>query len=193
LEKYNRSRIIQIAVKIVEYTEGKGIIVASHDYIVKPAGFKVANAAIHKITQEIADEKGVEFVTVMGKIKDDLLTCDVLVAHNILFDKNVLLSELFRYNLHDFVVKINSMKEFCTSRNCDGITNLRCSYGLKQPKLVELYKFLFKSEPKNLHNAMDDVNTTIDCFNEMLRREMLIMDPNGVVTVIAKYRPKGRK
>jgi DNA polymerase-3 subunit alpha len=188
LDKYARSRIIQIAVKIVEYTEGKGVTVATYDHIIKPVEFKVANTNFHKITQKMAEEQGIEFVTVMDKIKGDLLTCDVFVAHNVLFDKNVLLSELFRYKLHDLVSKVDSMKEFCTSRNCDGITKLQCSHGLKQPKLGELYKFLFKTEPKNLHNALADVNTCIDCFNEMLMREMVIMDSNGVITVSEKYR-----
>ncbi len=190
LKKYEKSRIIQIAVKIVEYSEGKERIVATHDYIIKPDGFKVANTKFHGITQEIAEEQGTGFVTVMERIKGDLLTCDVFVAHNVLFDKNVLLSELFRYNLHDLVRKIDSMKEFCTSSNCDGITKLQCGYGTKQPKLGELYKFLFKSEPKNLHNALADVDTCIACFNEMLRREMIIMDSQGTVTVSEKYRAR---
>lgn len=179
---YDRSRIVQIGMVIVDYENDESKVVAEHDYIIRPNGFQIANSHIHGITQAIAEEKGIGFIPAMDKIQNDLIGCDVLIAHNIIFDKNVLLSELHRYGLSELVYKVNMMKEFCTSKGCTDVTKIRYNMlEFKQPKLIELYKFLFKKEPANLHNAINDVKAMVECFNELLKRKILMMDKKGNV------------
>ena len=38
---------------------------------------------------------------------------------------------------------------------------------LKFPKLIELHQKLFNSEPKNLHNSLNDIMVTLRCFIKM--------------------------
>jgi DNA polymerase-3 subunit epsilon len=179
---YDSSRIVQIAVIIYDIdeknpTESK--YVAEHTYIVKPDEFDILNSNIHGITQEMATFTGVPFGDIVNVILPDLKTCDSLVAHNILFDKNVLLSELHRYRFTEVIYMINRMGSFCTSEQCKSVTKIKCksknSKYYKQPKLSELYKFLMKKDMKNAHNALADTQALVECFLTMLKNQQLVI------------------
>jgi DNA polymerase III epsilon subunit-like protein len=176
---YDTSRIVQIALITYDFIETDGTVeykmVSEHDYIIKPDRFVIRNAHIHHITQEIADAAGITFAAMIEKIKPDILRCDLLVAHNILFDKNVLLSELHRYSMNDMVHKVLYTKTFCTSVGCRNITRLKKRAGeYKQPKLAELYKFLFDKDAVELHNALNDTRAMVLCFFEMVKRKLIV-------------------
>jgi DNA polymerase III epsilon subunit-like protein len=97
--------------------------------------------------------------------------CNMLVAHNSKFDRTILLSELFRYQLFDSINIVKSLKDFCTCRSSVNITKIPFnSRQYKLPKLKELYKFLFNEEVKNLHNALHDTRATVKCFLEIFAR-----------------------
>lgn len=195
LKYYENARIVQIALLIYDVPDStspshveedeKRIgskkenvdckLVAEHTYVVKPDGFEIRNSHIHRIDTATALFAGIEFKEVINKIWDDLKACDVLIAHNILFDKNVLLSELHRYGFNEQIYKINAMKYFCTSKGCTNITRIR--YNLlefKQPKLSELYKFLFKKELQDAHDALVDTKALVDCFMELRKRRLIV-------------------
>jgi hypothetical protein len=177
LHYYNSSRIIQIAVIIydVDVKTGEFKLVNQHSYIIKPDGFSINNAHIHRITNGIANTTGVSFVDAMNRLKDDFISCDTLIAHNVLFDKNVLLSELHRYKLDLLIYAVNKMHYFCTSYGCQNITKIKCyAKKFKQPRLTELYKFLFKKDIVNAHDAMVDTRALADCFIEMYKKKLIV-------------------
>ncbi len=178
LKFYDNARIVQIAVVIYdidETTNTERKRVTEHTYIIKPDGFEIRNSHIHRISHAMALFAGVPFKEVMEKIMPDLFACDVFIAHNILFDRNVLLSELHRYNMINIIYKINSMKYFCTSKGCKNITKIRYNASeFKQPKLSELYKFLFKKEMLDAHDALVDTNVLIECFMELRKRRLVV-------------------
>ena len=149
-------------------------IIEKYDYIIKPVGFEIRNHAVHGITHAAASSAGIEFKTAIDNMQAHILTCDTLIAHNILFDKNILLSELSRINKQQIMQHILSMKSFCTSEECASITKIRYNqHKYKQPKLIELYMFLFGHIPDGLHNAIHDIENTAMCFFELLKRKLI--------------------
>ena len=151
-------------------------LIKEHNYIIKPDNYEIKNDKIHNISHQMAEFVGIPFIDAIKNIKDDLATGDLLVAHNLIFDKNVLLSELYRYNLHDECKLVNDLPTFCTSVNCAHITKIRYNNReFKQPKLSELYRHLFNSDATNLHDALQDTRVMVKIFFELLRRKIIVL------------------
>jgi hypothetical protein len=150
-------------------------VLSKHDYIIKPDEFEIKNHNIHGITNETAVFAGITLAEAKEKIKKDILNCETLVAHNIIFDKNILLSELYRIHENELINHINNMSTFCTSKGCADVTKIRYnSTKYKQPKLVELYNHLFGLNINNgLHNAIYDIENTVLCFAELVNRKYI--------------------
>ena len=175
LKSYDSSRIVQMSLLIYDVVGEVFTLVADHTYIIKPDGFIINNAHIHRISNTIATLAGIPFVDVIANIKNDLLQCDTLIAHNILFDKNILLSELHRYNQQEVIYAINRMHHFCTSKGCTNITKIRYNAReFKQPKLSELYKFVFKRDLLNAHDASVDTKALAACFIELYKKKLIV-------------------
>jgi DNA polymerase-3 subunit alpha len=174
LQYYNSSRIVQIGMQIYQYDEKSNhTLIAEYDYIIKPDMFEINNSHIHKITQEIAISKGIDFIQAIKNIKHEFKTASLIVAHNALFDTNIILSEMFRYGLISYIDEFAKIPVFCTSRQTTNLLKLRYNKTqYKQPKLIELYRWLFKSNaPNNLHNALQDTKVLSKCFFELLDKK----------------------
>ena len=67
---------------------------------------------IHGITNEIMNEKGVDLLGVIAKFYDDLHRADICVAHNLKFDKSMIMVESARLNISSelFENKINFIR-----------------------------------------------------------------------------------
>jgi hypothetical protein len=61
----------------------------------------------------------------------------------------------------------DNVKSFCTMKETIDILNLPRK---KRPKLSELYYFLFNKHFDNAHDAMADIESTKDCFIELVKR-----------------------
>jgi DNA polymerase III epsilon subunit-like protein len=72
-------------------TDGKAMV-ETKSYIIKPDGWTIPpeSTKIHKITMAIAQKKGVSLLSVLHEFQNDLNRCDVYIAHNMEFDKNVM-------------------------------------------------------------------------------------------------------
>ena len=100
-----------------------------------------------------------------------------IVAHNIIFDKKVVVYsskcmgipkediKLFEdiVNKHGFCTK-ESSTDLCKIPNTSGY--YADTGGYKWPKLEELYKFLFGEEAGQTHYANDDVEMLIKCYKK---------------------------
>jgi len=94
------------------------------------------------------------------------------------FDANILLSELYRYGLYAIVEDFSNIPQFCTSLNTAPIIKLKFNKKqYKEPKLKELYKWLFKVDLNNddLHNALADTRFLSECFFELLKRNFFVL------------------
>lgn len=129
---------------------------------------------IHGITNKISCEQGKPIKDVILRFSDYIGKSDILVAHNLQFDKRIIIKEYERleypnyFNLYNKIYydTMTNGKELCqiyiNGRN-------RRPY-LKFPKLTELYIKLFGEDTlaiSNAHNAIIDVIMTMRCYLRM--------------------------
>jgi len=94
LQAFDEARLVSIA-WVLEAADGSKI---NRSYLIRPEGFEIPAVAtgIHGITTEMALANGVDFATMAVQLDEDLADTELLVAHNVEFDKAILKSELFR-------------------------------------------------------------------------------------------------
>lgn len=151
------------------------------DYIIKPVNFTIPSVSsnIHGISQEKALTSGENLVEILEKFKDDMRVCDYLVAHNLDFDKNVLLSEFARLGDGNGISIVDKIQKICTKTESTIFCKLRpFRYGhWKWPKLSELYYILFSSpvDHNKTHNSKYDVEVLKACFFGLLNRGLITL------------------
>jgi DNA polymerase III subunit epsilon len=168
LDKYDTARIVSISWIVLDATLNN---VCCEYHVVKPEGFEVpeASSRIHGITHQYALANGITLDDVFSKIAFTMRKhqCNTVVSHNIFFDRNVLLSELYRNSKYNgLFYNIMKMDLFCTMQR--GKTLMKNN---KNPKLKELYEFLFNMELKNAHNALHDTMNCAECFKAIIHSE----------------------
>ena len=170
LEKYNSSRLLSICWQVYEDTQ----LVSNNYFIINTSDFTIDNNSksceINGITQEIALEKGIDIKEVFTKLAADLINIERLVAHNINFDVNIILSELYRNNSLNTIKLLLSKNLYCTMINGKNIAKVtfKNSTNIKLPKLIELYKHFYNEEFQDAHNAEADVYACAKCYFKMV-------------------------
>lgn len=157
-EKYNGCRVIEIAYII--YSDK--IIEKEYSSLVIPDGFKIENSQFHGITEDKANENGNNINIILEEMMKDLENVDCIISHNINFDINIVLSEAYRYGHTNIASKIENIKKLCTMF----LGKLKMKQR-KNPKLVELYKFLFGKEVIQEHRALSDTKICAECYFKM--------------------------
>ena len=101
-EMYNSSRIVEMGYRILSL-ETNDLRVQFHSYI-HHENLDIQNSHIHGITNEEA-LTGFDIKEMLQILEKDFIRHDIkrIVAHNIEFDINILLSECFRYG-HDSLI-----------------------------------------------------------------------------------------
>ncbi len=144
-------------------------------YIIKPLNWVIPDDSIkiHGITNEKAHSQGTDLAKVVGEFLAE--SYDVLVAHNLEFDFNVLHNAV-RWDLE---LPFSSLykKMSCTMELSRDICKIRNTFGsYKSPKLSELYEYVFKKSPnkESLHTSIYDVLilTEIIQHSDELRSKM---------------------
>tara|TARA_X000001036_G_scaffold355051_2_gene336796 strand:- start:16417 stop:17055 length:639 start_codon:yes stop_codon:yes gene_type:complete len=174
-EDYESCRLVQLAWIVVR--DGETLLEKS--YFVKPEGFVMSEgaSAINGITTERATLDGISFDLVLNEFVNDMKNLGVthLVAHNLNFDKSVLLSEFARRAGHsDNIDIVKNLKEVCTmecGREYAKIPLPSNHAKYKAPKLTELYSSLFGRVMREKHDALYDTQKCAECYNKM--REMV--------------------
>lgn len=159
-------------------TKDDGMILSTFYAIILPEYWTIPkdSTCVHGITNEDALEHGVPLKNVLDNLVPFLESTRVqVIAHNIHFDKNVIINALkWRLNKSTDNLFKNT---FCTMESGRNITRLpgigRDKY--RCPKLSFLYKQLFGKEPElDLHNALHD---TIICMNIYFKLKTLQSEP----------------
>jgi DNA polymerase III epsilon subunit-like protein len=177
--------ILQLAWCLVETQEdGEFHICDSYSLILNPGDiiWNEESAAIHGITPGRVQSEGIPSVQALNQFKQIMSTAHVLIAHNLAFDKSVLRAEYYRLNKDESFDWWPSY-EYCTMEATKHLTKLPFPNGragrpndpFKLPKLVELHTYLF-GDPGTyvFHDALNDVKCTMACFQEMLRRRLVV-------------------
>jgi len=145
------------------------------DHIIRlPEGLGICpeSTAIHGITTEQMLSEGENINRILDMFMDDVQSCTILIAHNLKFDKSVVMVEQIRNNYTTLLSDLRK-QEYCTmmkGRLAAGIRVYnryfkRMEY--KYPKLVELHSKLFNSKPNNLHNSLIDILVCFRCFGKL--------------------------
>jgi len=71
-------------------------------HIIKPRSMYISPETIiyHGITQEMANEQGIDPEIVINEFKNDLIKIDIIVSHNVDFHLKTILAESVRYNIN---------------------------------------------------------------------------------------------
>jgi DNA polymerase III epsilon subunit-like protein len=165
----NWPRLVQLAYL---FYDDDGNEIEGGDFIIKPDNFTipVESSKIHRITNEIAQEKGVDLKIVMEKFKELIEKSTKLVAHNMAFDEKIVGAEFLRCGMIDFV---STKPKICTMLKTVNVCKLEGKFGYKWPKLFELHQYLFDEDFAEAHNAAADINATAKCFWELKHRGIL--------------------
>ncbi len=169
-EAYKTCRIVSIAWTLL----GAGPTYEKIGYgyhVIKPRDFKIPKEAtdIHGITNEYANENGVDFSSILEHMWKDMSKCSHLVAHNISFDFGVVLHELSLQRGIAGRQMINKM--FSMDRICTMLQGKKHMKVKKFPKLIELYAHMFNGALlQGAHNAQVDTDCCADCYREMQKQ-----------------------
>lgn len=99
---------------------------------------------------------------------------DIVVAHNIEYDRDVISYELERlWRAGEFHPK----QSLCTMRSSTDYCQLQWrGLSYKPPRLNELYRHLFGTWFEWAHNAMVDVKATAEALGELVKRGVIILE-----------------
>jgi len=165
--------IVQLSYILYD-TESNMIIDYSDNIIKLSKGIIISkeSEAIHRISNQMCQEKGIDIKNELVEFNNTLLKADVVIGHNISFDKRMIMVECIRHKLQQNFTR-NGIKrsEYCTMKNgvniCKIVVQGRNGEYFKYPKLMELHKYLFNTIPDGLHNSMVDVLACLRCYGKM--------------------------
>jgi DNA polymerase III epsilon subunit-like protein len=151
-----------------------GDIIKERSYLIKPDGWVIPKEKFfidNGMSTERNEMLGEPVASVLSIFIEDMQDCEVLVAHNMTFDYNILGAEMIR-------AKMRSEKKLlrvCTMESTTNFCALPGGYkgSFKWPKLEELHEKLFGCKFDNAHDAMGDVKATADSFFECLKRGII--------------------
>jgi DNA polymerase III subunit epsilon len=132
---------------------------------------------IHGITNNISMIRGIEIDKALDVFDKALKKADVVVGHNISFDKRLYMVETIRRKRRQyFTVNKEKKEEYCTMKQGKDVCKIeKVSYKgdkyYKYPTLTELYYSLFKKTPEGVHNAFNDVLACFRCYYKMTQNK----------------------
>ena len=194
LDTFRWPYIVQLS--FIYYDSEINDIIEYYDTIIKlPENITIPEDSIniHGITNEAMREKGISIRTALKKFNDILKDCDIVVAHNISFDKRMIMVECIRNKISQYFTRGQDIKpEFCTMKNSKNIckikmVNFKGEEYFKSPKLSELYTFIFKEEPKNLHNSFVDILLCLRCYFAIIENKDIIIN-NDIKKLFLEYK-----
>jgi len=188
--------ILQLAFVCYDLNEQR--IVQKYDSLVNiPKEVEISDFVVNLtgITKSMCEETGKPILQVLQDFYQAYMWCDELVAHNIEFDREMILLEIERYRrqitdhtpecftlFSPMYERVNNVDIYCTMKKGMSVSALETKpqeptttstvpkkITKKWPKLIELYTSLFPNDPlpTNMHNAMVDVLTCLRCYLKM--------------------------
>jgi DNA polymerase III subunit epsilon len=160
--------IVQLSY-IVFDCEKKSILHKVDHLIQLPKGITIPESAtaIHRVTNEMCVNNGIDIKVALKEFNTYAKLANRVVAHNISFDKRLIIVESIRNNMLSIFTKQPAI--YCTMKS----TTKKCkierkfkdgSTYYKYPTLSELHMHLFQTIPKGTHNALNDVLICLRCY-----------------------------
>lgn len=135
-------------------------------------------AAVHGIS-EVEARSGTPACAGLQELQAALREANVVVAHNLAFDKPILRAAAHREGIRDFWPK--GLQEFCTMEGTRDLLRLPPGHEKatrwKAPRLNELHTWLFGHpydiSGATLHSSASDVQCLASCLTALLARGLL--------------------
>jgi len=162
--------LVQLSALVLDVEDQR--VRQSMNLIVSPAGWSIPDETvrIHGITEDYAAQWGQD----EKKVLDTFLELWAggnqhpleRVAHNAAFDKNIITTAIGRhYGEGDLLDTWVAARDTCTMQTAKPIVQARNVKGaIKNPTLMETYKFFFNEEFDRVHTANADVVATMSIF-----------------------------
>lgn len=177
----NWPRVLQIAWQLWELVGGSFTKLSEVSFLIQPDPEMIWDAGaekIHKLSRDRLCAEGLPGARVFGEFRAILEHAHVVVAHNIAFDRPVILAECLRaFGGSDW--KWWWQIEYCTCENTKSICKLpskrpSAADPYKRPRLQELYEFLHGvGATFDFHNAVADTECLVQCFQKLLERRLV--------------------
>ena len=152
LEYFQSARLINLGYTI----QTKDRIIKEVDFLIRPKDFHVPPNQISGITQEEVDLKGISLENCFTQLKQDLTQVDLVVAHNLQFDRSILLSEAYRIGDDSLIQLLQQIPNYCTMIHGKGL------------KLSTLYQNLCGETVNQNHRALEDARLCARCYWNLL-------------------------
>jgi DNA polymerase III epsilon subunit-like protein len=157
----------------------------TNDVVIKNYYIKINNDVVislgsfekHNITREYLHIHGIDIVTALNEFNELVNISDVIVGHNISFDKRMVFVECLKNKITQHFTKYTNnipirKTEFCTMRKttefCNIVRHTKTTNKpyFKTPSISELYLILFPESklPTELHNSLVDTLITLKCY-----------------------------
>lgn len=167
--------IVQLS--YVLFDTDQNAITDCQDVLIKQRdGVKIDPKAqeVHGISLEKCATNGIYISDALDMFDSALKEADLVVGHNISFDKRMMMVEAIRQHRSQYFTCNGVRKqEFCTMKNGVNLCRIlainqqtRETY-FKYPKLFELHEKLFNYKPAGLHDSLADVLICLRCFLQM--------------------------
>jgi DNA polymerase-3 subunit alpha len=183
-KNWDTARLVQVAWEMYNaYERKERIIQKSH--IIKPDGFEIPEVVvnIHGISTERAHAEGVPLNYFLKNLYTLLEHKPIIVAHNMQFDSDIILAELYRAQAaatlngpdpdtdidHAKITEMISMWNAC-EKHCTML--MGTLPGQRWPKLAALYERCFHRPPEGeMHRADNDVRACTDIYFYLMKTE----------------------
>ncbi len=161
------ARIVQLAAVL---SDASGRIMGQMCVLIQPDGWDVpADAqAVHGISTEECRRFGVPLIAALRAYNRFEELADLLVAHNVDYDRSVLFAEHMRCGVPCRIRLCPGypwhLPTFCTMKAGTDICRIPGVRGYKWPRLEELHRHCFGTLPDGAHDALGDVLATMKCY-----------------------------
>lgn len=168
----HQPHLVQLGAQLLD---DKFVVRAELNLIIRPRGFQIpaTAAAVHGITQDIAETFGVELDRALGLFTEMRLKARAFVAHNFQFDELVISTAYHRAGEignqwldgdQDKVCTMRAMTPICQLPNLNGYSDF------KWPTLQEAHKRAFGEPFEGAHDAMADVRACARIYKWITER-----------------------
>jgi DNA polymerase III epsilon subunit-like protein len=138
-------------------------------------------SSINHITRERCLAEGVDIKDVLNEFNEQLDMSDIIVAHNLEFDINILNYEYMRNDITFNYISKPKEQSYCTMVHGTPLCRITKSNSkgkyYKWPKLEELHYHLFGKSLQNMHDAYNDLIICLRCYL-MMNFQVDITDKN---------------
>jgi len=157
--------IVQLSYILFDCTQNK--ILRNVDDIIKVENIPASSTEIHKITQDMSNTQGISIQEALHRFNKVAKQATRLIAHNIQFDKKLIIVESIRNKIAS--VFVNKPSLYCTMKSTINICKIEKEWPdgskyFKYPTLSELHHHLFATYPKGTHNAQIDILICLRCY-----------------------------